>query len=53
VWSDKQVEAFRARLRQVTATFVDKAAGAVISTVNAIAVAIRSRTSPRRPGDNS
>jgi nicotinate-nucleotide--dimethylbenzimidazole phosphoribosyltransferase len=44
VWSDEQAEAFRARLREVTATFVDKAAGVVIETVNTVAVAIRSRT---------
>ena len=43
VWSDEQVEAFRARLREATATFVDKAAGAVIGTINTVAVAIRAR----------
>jgi hypothetical protein len=51
VWSDEQVEAFRARLREVTTTFVDKAAGAVIGTVNTVAVAIRSRTR-RTVGDD-
>ena len=43
VWSDEQVEAFRARLREATATFVDKAAGAVIGTINTVADAIRAR----------
>jgi hypothetical protein len=53
VWTDEQVEAFRTRLREVTATFVDKAAAAVIETVNAVAAAIRSRTSSDRRGDDS
>jgi hypothetical protein len=48
VWSDEQIEAFRARLREGTATVVDKAAGAVIGAVNTIAAVLRSRTSERR-----
>jgi hypothetical protein len=52
VWSEEQVEAFRARLREVTTTVVDRAAGAVIGTVNTLAAAIRSRTSSRRGDDN-
>jgi hypothetical protein len=48
VWSEEQAEAFRARLREVTATAVDRAAGAVIETVNSIAAAVRSRTSSDR-----
>jgi len=40
-------------LREVTATFVDKAAGAVIETVNTVAAAIRSRSSSYRRGDDS
>jgi len=37
----------------VTAKVVDKAAGAVIETVNTVAAAIRSRTSSDRRGDDS
>jgi hypothetical protein len=48
VWSDEQVEAFRAQLREGTANVVDKAATAVIETVNTIAAALRSRMSQRR-----
>jgi len=53
VWTDEQVEAFRTRLREVTATVVDKAAGAVIETVNTVAGASRSRISSNRRGDDS
>jgi len=53
VWTDEQAEAFRAKLREVTATFVDKAAGAVIGTVNTVVALIRSRTSSDRRGDDS
>ncbi len=53
VWTEEQVEAFRTRLREVTAKVVDKAAGAVIETVNTVAAAIRSRTSSDRRGDDS
>jgi len=53
VWTDEQVEAFRTRLREVTATVVDKAAGAVIEAVNTVAAVIRSRTSSDRRGDDS
>jgi hypothetical protein len=48
VWTDEQVEAFRNRLRETTADIVDRAAGAVIETINAVAAAIRSRTSSDR-----
>jgi hypothetical protein len=51
VWTDEQVDAVRARLRDATATFVDKAAGAVMETVNVVASAIRSRTSPDQRRD--
>jgi hypothetical protein len=51
VWTDEQAEAFRARLRDVTANVVDRAAGAVIETVNIIAAAVRSRTSSDRRRD--
>jgi hypothetical protein len=51
VWTDEQAEAFRARLREVTSTVVDRAAGAVIETVNSIAAAVRSRTSSDRRRD--
>jgi hypothetical protein len=49
VWTDEQVEAFRNRLRETTADIVDRAAGAVIETINVVAAAIRSRTSSDRP----
>jgi hypothetical protein len=52
VWTPEQVEAFRARLSDATAKVVDKAAGAVIETVNTVAAAIRSRTSSQRRGDD-
>ena len=52
LWTDEQAEALRGRLRDATAKAVDRAAGAVIETVNSMAAAIRSRTSPRR-GDGS
>jgi hypothetical protein len=48
VWTEEQAEAFRTRLRDVTAKFVDKTAAAVIDTVNTVAAAIRSRTSSDR-----
>jgi hypothetical protein len=52
VWTEEQVGAFRTRLRETTANIVDKTAGAVIETVNAVAAAIRSRTSNRRGDDH-
>jgi hypothetical protein len=52
VWTDEQAAAFRARLREATANVVDKAAGAVIETVNTVAGVIRSRTSSNRRSDD-
>ena len=52
VWTPEQVGAFRSRLSEATAKVVDRAAGAVIETVNAVASAIRSRTSSQRRGDD-
>jgi hypothetical protein len=52
VWTPEQVEAFRTRLSEATAKVVDRAAGAVIETVNTVAAAIRSRTSSERRGDD-
>jgi hypothetical protein len=52
VWTEEQVDAFRNRLRDVTANVVDKAAGAVIEAVNTVASVIRSRTSGDRRGDS-
>lgn len=51
VWTDEQVAAMRARVREATASVVDKAAGAVIDTVNVVAAAIRSRTQSGRGGN--
>lgn len=48
VWSDDQVEAIRTRLSEVTATVVDRAAGAVMETINTVAAAIRARSSSGR-----
>lgn len=52
IWTDEQAEALRNRVRDVTAKAVDRAAGAVIETVNNVAAAIRARTSDRR-GDGT
>jgi hypothetical protein len=52
IWTDEQAEALRTRVRDVTTRVVDRAAGAVIETVNNVAGAIRSRTSDRR-GDGT
>jgi hypothetical protein len=51
VWTDEQVDAVRARVREVTSNAADKAAGAVMAAVNLVASAIRSRTSSDRPRD--
>lgn len=48
VWTDEEVEALRNRIRETTADIVDRAAGAVIETINVVAAAIRSRTSSDR-----
>ena len=36
MWTEEQAEAFRTQLREVTAKVVDKAAGAVIDTINTV-----------------
>jgi hypothetical protein len=51
VWTDEQVDAVRARVREVTANVADKATGAMMTAVNMVAAAIRSRTSSDHPRD--
>jgi hypothetical protein len=52
IWTEEQAEALRTRVREATTRVVDRAAGAVIETVNNLASAIRARTSDRR-GDGT
>jgi TPP-dependent pyruvate/acetoin dehydrogenase alpha subunit len=51
IWTEEQAEALRARVRDATTKAVDRAASAVIETVNSLAAAIRARSERRGDGD--